>query len=277
MRPATLLPIVLLTGCGDIQKLLDLKDTFDAYTNSTVASTSVLGVAPSDDERVDMALALTELGSGVRASAWLVQSEGAGGLDDDGMTGQPVRIIVDGQGFGMEEVAAGEYVADGDDGMSYLPQTEAELRFQTDEGAKGLVVGLPHAPDFEVPAEHLPKEPLEVDLTGQDYDASLVMVIDVLTGAVTYEQTPSGAMELYEFARADAAVGWIDIPADAFPEESVYAVGIAGTWNAEPETFEGVNVALTTGFAGRFRFATTCTFADETMCDAEPELPELDE
>lgn len=277
MRPTTLLPVLLLTGCGDIQKLLALKDTFDAYTNSTVASTSILGVAPSEDERVDMALALTELGSGVRASAWLVQTEGAGGLDDDGLSGQPVRLIVDGRGVGMEEIAAGEYMADGDSGLAYLPQTEAVLQFETDEGNKGLAVGLPQAPAFDIPAEHLPKEALEVDLGGQDYDAALVMVLDVLTGQVTYEQTPTGALELYEFARADAAVGWVDIPADAFPEESVYAVGIAGTWNADPETFEGVNVALTTGFAGRFRFVTTCTFADAAMCDAEPELPEVEE
>ena len=81
MRATNLLPVLLLTGCGDIQKLLSLKDTFDEYTNPTVASASILGVAPSEDDRVDMALELTDLGSGARATAWLVQSSGAGGLD----------------------------------------------------------------------------------------------------------------------------------------------------------------------------------------------------
>lgn len=274
MRPTTLLPVLLLTGCGDIQKLLALKDTFDAYTNSTVASTSILGVAPAADERVDMALALTDLGSGARATAWLVQAEGAGGLDEDGLSGQPVQLVIDGQGVALEEQVAGEYSADGETGLHYLPRTEARLQIDTEDGRKGLAIGLPDAPDFDLPAAHVAKEPLEVDLTGQDYDESLVMVLDVLTGAVTWEQTPKGAMELYEFARADGAVGWVDIPADAFPDESVYAVGIAGTWNADPETFEGVNVALTTGFAGRFRFVTTCTFTDPTLCDADPDLPE---
>lgn len=277
MRATTLLPVLLLTGCGDIQKLLALKDTFDDYTNSYVASTSILGVAPSDDERVDLALELTDLGSGARATTWLVQAQGAGGLGDDGLSGQPVRLVVDGQGLAMEEVVAGEYIADGESGLSYVPNSEARLQIDTDEGRKGLAVGLPEAPAFDLPEAHLPKEPLEIDLTGQDYDATLVMVLDVLTGDVTWEQSPSGAVELYEFARADGAVGWVDIPSDAFPNESVYAVGVAGTWNADAETFEGVNVALTTGFAGRFRFVTTCTFADEALCDADPELPELDE
>lgn len=274
---STVLPALLLSGCGDLQRLLDLKESLDDYTNTTVVSASILGVAPSSDERVDLALAMTDLGSGVRASAWLVEAQGAAGLDGAGLGGQPVLLSVDGRGVGMEETTLGQYVADGETGLEYRPETEAVLEVQTDDGAKGLAVGLPPAPTFDLPADHLPDEPLEVDLRGQDYDATLVMVVDVMTGAVTWQQTPSGAMELYEFARADGGVGWVDIPAEAFPGESVYAVGVAGTWNSDVETFEGVNVALTTGFAGMFRFETTCTFADELLCDADSALGMGDE
>ncbi|MEC7949051.1 MAG: hypothetical protein VX265_15890 [Myxococcota bacterium] len=277
MRLTNLLPMLLLTGCGDIEKLLSLRDAFDAYTNPTVASVSILGVAPAADHRVDMALGLTDLEGGATASAWLVQAERAGGLDGDGLGGQSVRLVVDGQGVGMEEAIPGEYTATGDMGLAYYPLTEARLEIDTAEGLKGLSVGLPDAPAFDLPADHRAKVPLGLDLGGQDYDAAIVMVIDVLTGVVTHEQTPEGAVELYDFARGDDGIARVDIPAEAFPDESVYAVGIAGTWNADAETFDGLNVALTTGFAARFRFATTCTFVEPAMCDAEPDLSSWDE
>lgn len=273
MRAVTVLPALWLAGCGDIQKLLALKDTLDDYTSGDVASVSVLGVAPPDDDRVAVALGQTDLASGARAAAWWVRSEGTGGGDAEAPAGRAVTLLVDGEALEMEEVAAGEYSADGEAGLEYRPRTEAALRINGPDGRMGLAVGLPDVPSFALPDTHMPKEPLEIDLTGQDFDASLAMVLDVLTGEVTWEQRPAGAMELYEFARAGAGVGALQIPADAFPEESIYAVGIAGTWSADPETFEGVNVALTTGFAGRFRFVTTCTFTDPGLCAAEPELP----
>lgn len=268
----SLLPLVLSIGCGDFRQLLEWKETLDDYTNSTVVTASILGVAPSSDDRVDIALSRTDLGSGVRASAWLVDARGVGDLDGAGLGGQPVRVSVDGRGVGMEEVRSGEYVADGDSGLEYRPQTEARLEIDGADGPRGLVVGLPPAPEFSTPEVHAALEPLRVDLQGQDFDASLVMVVDVLTGGVTWQQTPTGARALYEFARADGSVGWVEIPGEAFPGESVYAVGVAGTWNSDAETFEGVNIALTTGFAGRFRFETTCTFTDPDLCDAEPPL-----
>ena len=44
---STVLPALLLSGCGDLQRLLDLKESLDDYTNTTVVSASILGVAPS--------------------------------------------------------------------------------------------------------------------------------------------------------------------------------------------------------------------------------------
>lgn len=269
MRSTLLVPALLLTGCGDFQKLLSLKDTFDEYTNGTVASASLVGVEPPTDERIALALEGTDLGSGAQASVWLVHT--TGGEMDDGMGGQAVTMIVDGRGVGLVEQSGGEYGATADDGLAYVALSEAVVDIDGEAGARSLAMEVPAAPDFDLPESHEAKAPLSIDLGGQDFDASLGMVMDLVHGGTTWQDRPEGAVELYNFARADGAVDVVTIPADAFPEESVYAVGVAGTWNAGTDTFDNINKALSSGFAGRFRFVTVCTFTDPALCDGEPE------
>jgi hypothetical protein len=192
-----------------------------------------------------------------------------GGQMGEPMGGQAVTLTVDGRGLALLERGGGEYGATGDDGLAYVALSEATLAVRSEDGPRSLTMEVPPAPDFVLPASHTPKAPLEVDLSGQDFDASLGMVLDLVNGGTTWQDRPEGAVALYNFARADGGVGVVTIPADAFPEESVYAVGVAGTWNAGTDTFENVNKALSSGFAARFRFVTVCTFADPALCEAE--------
>jgi hypothetical protein len=64
---------------------------------------------------------------------------------------------------------------------------------------------------------------------------------------------------LYDFTHMDGSVNSLEIPASAFPSESVYAVGIAGIENADPETFDGVNILLTSFMAGKVTFYPVST------------------
>lgn len=259
MRAHAIAPVILLLGCGDFQKLLALKDKVDAYTNDHVASASVLGVAPSDDARVDEALTFTDLGSGAQVTAFVVSAGDDAALD--------VRFVVDGRGLALHDQGNGEFSANGDDGLVYVAGAAAALEISGTPSHR-LPMDLPPAPEFDLARDHEVGQELTIDLTGQDFDGSLVLVLDLLTGGVTHEARPSTASELYDFSHVNGEVGVLTIPASAFPVEGVYGVGVAGTWNADPAEFEELNVALSGAFAGRFQFRTVCTFADIALCDA---------
>jgi hypothetical protein len=263
MRAHTIAPVILLFGCGDFQKLMALKDKVDSYTNDHMASMSVLGVAPTDDWRVDEALAITDLGSGAQATAFVANAGNEGDPD--------VRLVIDGRGLALHDGGGGEFSANGEDGLVYVADAAAALEISGTPSHR-LPLDLPPAPSFSLAKDHELGTALTIDLTGQDYDGSLVMVLDLLVGGVTHEERPSTASELYDFSHVNGEVGVLTIPASAFPAEGIYGVGIAGTWNADPAEFEELNVALSGAFAGQFRFRTVCTFSDTDLCDsAAPE------
>ena len=100
-----------------------------------------------------------------------------------------------------------------------------------------------------------------IDLSSQEYDQVLVVVFDVGSGQVTFSNEPRDVMELYEFSTADDAGAGLTIPASAFPDESIYAVGVAGLVKGDSVNFSSMNTALSSLQAGKLKFYPVSTLA----------------
>ena len=48
------------------------------------------------------------------------------------------------------------------------------------------------------------------------------------------------------------------IPANAFPNEGAYLIGVAGLSNSDPDSMVEMNIALSPLFAGQFGFDVVC-------------------
>ena len=153
----------------------------------------------------------------------------------------------------LEESLDGAYVATSADGLVYTTGQEASVSITIGESFSTLAISLPQAVEATVNAAWESNSPMTVDL-GRGYDGALGVVIDVASAEVTWDNRPSGIQEIYDFTHGDGEVTELSIPASAFPGPSVYAVGIAGVDNADPETFENVNTLLTSFVAGKVRF-----------------------
>ena len=95
--------------------------------------------------------------------------------------------------------------------------------------------------------------PLALDLTGQGYQSTLLVVTEVTSGNTTYTSQPESAEELYELTSNPAPVGVVTIPGDAFPGPGTYAVGVAGMLHDTDDDLEGLNTLLSRGMAGKMR------------------------
>jgi hypothetical protein len=94
-----------------------------------------------------------------------------------------------------------------------------------------------------------------------------VVVLDMSSGDVTWSNEPGDIGELYDFTHGESEGASVAIPASALSNATLYAVGVAGMINADPETFEDVNTALSTMMAGKLTFGILCTLEPVDLCD----------
>jgi hypothetical protein len=114
-------------------------------------------------------------------------------------------------------------------------------------------VTAPPPPDADLPTAHSAGQPLSVDLAGQGFDSVLVVVLDAASLELSYSNEPADIQELYEFGHGGTGDS-VEIPGDAFPGDSLYAVGVAGLVTADAADLDEVNTALSSMLAGKFRF-----------------------
>ena len=96
---------------------------------------------------------------------------------------------------------------------------------------------------------------VNIDLTGQEFDSALVIVM-LADGGVTYSNQPDGIREFYDFTHGSELVTTVEIPAEAFPSNGVYAIGVAGLTHTVAEDLTEMNTALTSIMAGKMVFET---------------------
>lgn len=243
--------ILLLSGCGLIDDAI--KD-LEGLTNPLVGQAFFLGVAEPDDTTIAQALADSEIGLERIIQVHLADAASVDDLTEAPISGAVVDLEVGSSGaVDLEEVMDGGYKASAADGLTYVTGQDANLSIMLGEDVSTMSISLPAAVEAVVSSDWDSNTEMVVSLGGE-YDGALGVVLDVAAAEVTWDNRPSGIQEIYDFTHGDAVVTELVIPASAFPGPSLYAVGIAGVDNADPETFENVNTLLTSFVAGKVRF-----------------------
>ncbi len=265
--PALTVLALLAPGCRLMEGIRNIREAVEGVTEPVVLGATAIGVSPPSDPRVAFALSQTELASGARLTAYLADASAAGSIEDAPITGEALSVRFAGGEIGLVEEEGGRYAASGADGFEYVAETLATVSL--DGGQRSVEGALAPDPDFVAPARHTPGAPIVVDLSGQDVDGVLVMVLDLVTGETVWENTPRDPMELFTFATSGGA-SVVEVPGEVFETPGLFALGVAGTWNADSESVVGVNTALSSFFSARFRFDVVCTLGDAALCAADP-------
>lgn len=243
---ASALLLFTLTGCDDLTEKLD------EYTNPTVIQGLVLGVA---EPEFDFDLAGTDFDKGAAAVVFLADAANADEIEEAPIAGASVSMLTETTGkLGMKDEGSGQYTLTGDDGLEYTVGEDMDLNVVNGDTTSGASITAPAAADADIPATHSAGSSLTVDLTGQSFSSVLVAVFDASTGDVTFSNQPEGIKEIYEFTHGGAEGLSVEIPASAFPGQSVYAVGVAGLKNAGEDDYSEANPLLSTYMAGKMKF-----------------------
>ncbi len=236
----------LLLGCADF---LAIADTFNDLTNPMVVQAWYIGVEPLP-EGVDLGASDWDAGSSARvmlADATALEDLGDSPIDD-----AAVELEVDGEGFALFPESDGNFAATSEDGLPWAAAADTVLRVDRD-GAHHLSMVTPDAPELDVPESIDAGAELVVSLEGQDYDNMMVTVVRLADGETTYDSLPTDIADLYRLTHAAGSLE-AEIPGSAFREPGAYAVGVAGLVNADPDSYEDVNLALSALTAGSLRF-----------------------
>ena len=249
MRTALLGTVVLMATACDLEQA---QNTLEGLTNPLVLEAIVIGVEPPEDDRISLE------GSGfdsTLATVFLADARSVNDLENAPVTGATVKV----NGTDLSHQGGGLYLIES--GLTYVDNATWDVTAATGSGG-GRAIGkatLPPAPNVTVPEQHSKNTPLDVALGGQGYDNALVVVIDSQTGDVTWSNEPEGIQEFYEFIFPDQGPGTITIPGDAFPDDSLYAVGVAGMKKADDATFENMNTVISGILTGKMKFAPVAT------------------
>lgn len=252
--------LTLLAGCAALDSLLgigtlDLDAEYDALTEPTVLQGWYVGIAPLAD---DINLDQTQWGSGALALVCAANAETADTIEDTPIDGGAVSVIGNQLGtVALQEVDDGAYSSDGGGGLRYIVGDEVIVAI--DDGEKHTVaVATPDAPAVEIADKHVKGDSLVLDASGQGYDGLLVVVVDLQSGDVLFDNTPQDAIDILNFLNGDAATSVV-VPGVVFSGDSVFAVGVAGLKVAPDEAYTGINTILSRMMTGRFRFHATTT------------------
>lgn len=268
--PALLSVLLLpMTGC---QALFSLRDVVQGALEPFAMQATHVGVVPSEDPRINDALAESEYASGVLGRVWAY---------DTRLGGEPAGLqpawtdLASGGQLVMQADPEGEgFRLDGDDGLRYRPGEEAEVQVVLDEEPRWLRVVSPDAPTVAISEFHTAGASLPLSLAGQDFTRALVLVIDVETSETVWDNLPDSAEDAGPSGRGAEALE-VTVPGEVFAADRLVAVGVAGALEAGPGDYAAVNTAVSGFTAARFTFTTVCTFEDPDLCDPEvEEVPE---
>ena len=293
-----LLTLSMFTGCDKLKdQLKDIQDEYSDITNTFVAAGTILGVEEPDfndfmqeelcidPETLPIDSSMYEQGN--QALVFLAQAELSADINDSQpVTGAEISISSDNGDISeimMEEgEVPGQYSAGAEQGLEY---SNSVVTFTIDSGAEEahtLSVDAPPAASLDsVPRENDVENPVTVDLVGQGFHSALMMVINVETGEMSYDNLPQEVEEMYYLAHPEGAllgeetpeVESVELPGSAFPENGLYAVGVAGLRAAGSDDMDNINLLLSGMIGGKFAFTPVCvpdcyTLKKDLFCES---------
>jgi hypothetical protein len=238
-----------------------LKDKIDGYTESLAAEGILLGVAEPMSEDIDLSGTAFDLDA--KLTVFLADAASVGDLGGAPIEG--ATVSVKNSTFGdlrLMEKGSGLYEGTSEGGLAYYPTQEYAITVDLG-GLTHKMPGLaPYPANVEIPLEHEQNSPLDIDLSSFDYDAVLVSVVNLRTSAISFSNQPESIEEIYDLTHSDEEVLSFVVPGSAFSSESVFAVGIAGMFNAEVEDFVEMNTILSSFLLGQMKFYPVSTLRD---------------
>ncbi|MEZ4322647.1 MAG: hypothetical protein R3F61_34590 [Myxococcota bacterium] len=242
--------VALLAGCSPVTRI---GDKIIGLTNPVLVGGLVLGTEAPADDRLRLALEANGVAEFTELRLVVADALELRDIDNALITDAVVTVDTPDPFDLLPSDDDGWYRLDRIDAPPYVPgrtwTLEAEL---PDRVLPGTVsVPLPSAADFTLDPEHGPGEDLVVDLAGQGFDFAFAAVYDYL-GNERWTNAPTTNEEIIDFVLPGGdPVERVVIPGDAFEDETLYIVGIAGMKRAPVEGIEGLNEALTAVLAGQ--------------------------
>ena len=241
------------------QTVEDVQDVIEGLTNPLVAQGLVLGA--SEPTNADIADILVEAGAeqGTVVSLFLADAASLDEVENAPVVSANVELVTDdvvvsapGDGNGLYAVEPGE------NGVTYVDDSRWTLEVTIGELFSTIAIDLPAEADVTVPELHEPMTPMNLDLTGQGFGSALVVVLDQ-NGTVTHTNEPEGVNDVIELSQGGGEMTVYQIPAEAFPSESVYVIGVAGLAYSTGDDVENMNTLLSSLMAGKMTFYATST------------------
>lgn len=249
--------LLSLLGCDLFQKA---GDKVSGVLNPTVGQGVILSVAPPDDPTLDEIASGGALELGTTVTLFLADAKSVTDLENAPIADATVTLDHRDGAAQADPQGGGAYVIGPAKGLNYAPNDTWTITVDR-PGAKNLsliAMTLPPVAVADVPSQHSVNTPLVIDLSGQPFNSALIIVLDG-QGGVTWSNEPQSIKEVYDFTRSTSTVGPVEIPASAFPDASIYAVGVAGMVNTNADDLTSMNTALSSMMAGQLKLYPTST------------------
>jgi hypothetical protein len=250
---ATMTWLMLAGGCD----FGAIKDEFDGLTNTLVGEGMVIGVANPSDPRIDLEALGYE--AGASATLFLADASSAADIGNVLISGAAVTASDGATSADLDEGESGIYTSLPGSGLAYTAENTMTFTVVIGEDTGTGAVLLPPAAGLVLEEAHTAGEPIELDVTGKGYTGTLIVVFDTASGEVTYTNEPQDIKAVYDLTRGNTEVTTVTIPGEAFPGESVYAVGFAGLDHSTSDDFDGMNTLLSGLLAGQLEFQPVVT------------------
>ncbi len=214
-----------------------------------VAQGQIIGVMEADDPRLVKALADTDLAPGVTATVFLADAREQEDIDAAAVTGGIVTLT-GGATVQAEDQGDGTYFVPTTDALVWEQGADWVVDIEVDEVVGFMEITLPGFALIDVPDEHKRNEDLVVDFTDQNFDSSLVVVVDG-AGEVLFSNEITDAEAFLEMMDAPPPLGEVVVPGDVFGDVGLYGVATVAFRHGQEHRRDGVVVEVSGLMAGR--------------------------
>ncbi|TNE87401.1 MAG: hypothetical protein EP330_18210 [Deltaproteobacteria bacterium] len=246
------LPLLLLLPLGGCDLFNSGTDIVNGLLNPLVAEGMLLAtVPPGSGDSAGESFSLADAGLDEGTSLTLFLADAASVTEIENAPVTDATVFIHG-----EEASGGEgglYTYAGS-GLTYEEGATWNLDVDVADTSARAALHLPQEPTFTAPTLTA-NTAVTVDLTGQGFNSALVVVLEATSG-LTYSNQPTGIREFYDFTHGGDDVTTVEIPAEAFPGDGVYAIGIAGLVHTVGDDLTEMNTGLTSIMSGKMVFET---------------------
>jgi hypothetical protein len=246
---------------------IEIPDEIAGLTNRFVVQGLYLGVETPDDDTIAAALEESDFGSG-QVTVFFADATNIDDIEEAPITGLGPQFRSENSGsFDLAEDGDGRYTLASNANLSYIGGESVFVTVDYADETRKVPMSAPNGADVTLATTHTAGNPMAISLVGQDFDSTLVTVIDIVSGEVTHDNLPTDISEVLNMGGDDDTSMTLEIPGAAFAAESIYAVGIGGLVKADTADFEQVNTLLSGFKAGTMSFQPVCTFSESLLCD----------